>query len=512
MRVAITGASGFIGSNLLVAFDASGIDAVAVARRPIDARAWQPSPPLDRETAPEEWAHAFEGVDIVVHTAGRAHIMRDEVADPLDMFRRINRDGTIMMARGAVLAGVRRIVFLSSVKVLGETTSDRRPFRNGDAAAPVDPYSISKWEAEIALEALADDHDLEVVVIRPPLVYGPGVVGNIAALQRLIARGVWLPLGRATANRRSMISIANLSAAISAAMLVPAAAGHRLLVSDNDDISTADFVQKLATTAGQRVRLIPIPAGLLRRVLLLVGRQALWSRLFGDLRVDIDETMAILAWRPQLSVTEGMIEMAKGPATVATGSLPVRARPFRRALDLLLVVAASPVVVPVCLVLLLLIRLDSAGNALFVQNRVGRGAQPFRLLKLRTMAIDTGDVPSHEVAAAKVTRIGGFLRRTKLDELPQLWNIFKGEMTFVGPRPCLPSQQQLIDERLARGLLDILPGVTGPAQVANIDMATPVLLAQVEGEYFGRATLKTDAALILRTVFGAGGGDVVGRR
>jgi lipopolysaccharide/colanic/teichoic acid biosynthesis glycosyltransferase len=157
-----------------------------------------------------------------------------------------------------------------------------------------------------------------------------------------------------------------------------------------------------------------------------------------------------------------------------------------------------------------LIRLDSEGSPLFVQRRTGRHQKQFKLVKLRTMAHDTGDLPSHEVSASRVTRIGRLLRRTKLDELPQLWNVLRGEMTFVGPRPCLPTQHQLIDERAKRGLFTILPGLTGPAQIRKIDMAAPVLMAQVEEEYFAKATLMTDLAIVWRTLFGAGRGDVIG--
>lgn len=184
---------------------------------------------------------------------------------------------------------------------------------------------------------------------------------------------------------------------------------------------------------------------------------------------------------------------------------------LQRVADVLIVLAAAPVVVPVCAALMILIRRDSEGRALFIQQRVGRHQQPFRLFKLRTMAHDTGDHPSHHLSFAHVTRIGRFLRRTKLDELPQLWNILKGDMTFVGPRPCLPSQREVIDLRAAHGLFDVLPGITGPAQVRNIDMAHPSRMVGVEADYFNGATAKSDLLIILRTVLGAGGGDAVGK-
>jgi O-antigen biosynthesis protein WbqP len=184
---------------------------------------------------------------------------------------------------------------------------------------------------------------------------------------------------------------------------------------------------------------------------------------------------------------------------------------LRRIVDVAVVVTIAPVIIPVCLCLMIFIKRDDPGGALFVQSRVGRHQVPFRLIKLRTMAISTDDRPSHEVSAACVTRVGHVLRRTKLDELPQLWNILRGDMTFVGPRPCLPSQRELIDERERRELFEVLPGITGPAQILGIDMGTPVLLAKVEANYFVRATPLSDLKIILQTLLGAGRGDVVGR-
>lgn len=184
---------------------------------------------------------------------------------------------------------------------------------------------------------------------------------------------------------------------------------------------------------------------------------------------------------------------------------------LQRIIDVAIVLMASPLVLPLCLILMLFIKLDSPGRSLFVQQRVGRHQASFWLIKLRTMASHTGDRPSHEVSAAYITRVGRILRRTKLDELPQLWNIMKGEMTFVGPRPCLPSQRELISERASRGLFEIVPGITGPAQIRGIDMATPELMAEVESEYFRRSTPFSDLQILLRTALGAGSGDAAVR-
>jgi lipopolysaccharide/colanic/teichoic acid biosynthesis glycosyltransferase len=179
----------------------------------------------------------------------------------------------------------------------------------------------------------------------------------------------------------------------------------------------------------------------------------------------------------------------------------------KRVMDLAAVVVLTPIALPLCLLLALIIRSDSKGNPLFAQERIGRHGRPFRMLKLRTMAADTADLPSHEAPATSITSIGLMLRRFKLDELPQLWNVLTGAMTLVGPRPCLPIQVELIAEREARGLFAIRPGITGPAQLGNIDMSDPVRLAQVEARYFCRSTTFSDIKIVLQTALGGGSGD-----
>lgn len=180
---------------------------------------------------------------------------------------------------------------------------------------------------------------------------------------------------------------------------------------------------------------------------------------------------------------------------------------FKRAFDIAVSLALLPVALPLTLVALIAIRLESPGSPLFVQTRVGRHLKPFRLYKLRTMGRATGDKPSHAVDPAQITRVGRIMRRTKIDELPQLLNVLGGTMSLVGPRPCLPSQVELLSERRARGLYDVRPGITGAAQVLGIDMSTPELLAHTEAEYHASASFTGDLRILLLTLFGAGSGD-----
>ena len=184
---------------------------------------------------------------------------------------------------------------------------------------------------------------------------------------------------------------------------------------------------------------------------------------------------------------------------------------LKRAIDILACLLLLPLAVPTSLILMLVIRAESRGSPLFVQLRVGRGLRTFRMLKLRTMASGTPDLPSHEVGFDRITRVGRFLRRSKLDELPQLLNIIGGTMSLVGPRPCLPAQAELIEARKARDLFRLRPGVTGPAQLLGVDMSEPVRLAEIEADYFRRATAWSDLRLILGTLFGGGAGDAAPR-
>ena len=180
---------------------------------------------------------------------------------------------------------------------------------------------------------------------------------------------------------------------------------------------------------------------------------------------------------------------------------------MKRFTDILLALFLLPVAVLLCLPAAVAIRLESPGNPLFLQDRVGRGQRKFTLWKLRSMAKGTRHAGSHEVGAAQITRVGRFIRRTKIDELPQVWNVLKGDMSFVGPRPCLPTQHELIDERAQRGVFDALPGITGPAQLSGIDMSTPRKLAQADAAYIATRSWVGDLRLIVQTATGGGRGD-----
>lgn len=309
--IVVTGASGFVGRETLAAAVRGGLDVRGIARRTPDA----PIAGVDYRIGPElsasgDWTAALAGTDVVVHAAARVHVMRDAAGDPLLEYRRVNVEGTMALARQAVAAGARRFVFLSSIKVNGERTMNGRPFRATDAPAPIDAYGVSKHEAEEALRQLERKTGLEVVVIRPVLVYGPGVKANFAAMMRWLRRRVPLPLG-AIRNRRSFVALPNLVDLLLVCASDPAAAGQTFLVSDGEDLSTTELLRRLSAALGVDARLIAVPQGVLRLAARLAGREDLGRRLFESLQVDIEPTKSILGWAPPVSVDEALRDTAR---------------------------------------------------------------------------------------------------------------------------------------------------------------------------------------------------------
>ncbi|MDA7088502.1 SDR family oxidoreductase [Pseudomonas sp. SA3-5] len=310
-RVLVTGASGFIGSHLVTRIAAEGLQPLAVLRRASSKNS--PDMPVIRVSElslTTDWSQAMENVHVVIHAAARVHVMDDQSIDPLTEFRKVNVDGSLNLARQAAAAGVRRFIFVSSIKVNGEGTSAGMPYLADAQAAPADPYGVSKMEAEQGLRSLATETGMEVVIIRPVLVYGPGVKANFLNMMRWLYKRVPLPFG-AIHNRRSLVALDNLVDLIVTCIDHPAAANQTFLVSDGEDLSTSELLRRMAAALGKSARLLPVPSWLLETGAALLGKQALSQRLCGSLQVDISKTRELLNWTPPLSVDEALRKTAK---------------------------------------------------------------------------------------------------------------------------------------------------------------------------------------------------------
>jgi nucleoside-diphosphate-sugar epimerase len=314
MNVLITGASGFVGRTLIANLSAQNKFKVSGSVRASSRMSSRMSAGdahvvignIDGDTS---WQAALQGIDVVVHTAARVHVMRDSVADPLAEFRRVNVAGSLNLARQAIAAGVKRFVYLSSIKVNGEGTLPGKPYTADDQPQPEDPYGISKAEAEQALRSLTEASPMELVIIRPPLVYGPGVKANFLSLMRWLCRGVPLPFAM-TRNKRSFVALGNLVDLITTCIESPAASNKTFLVSDGDDLSTSELLRAMGQALSRPARLFSVPIGLMTIAARLTGRPAIAQRLFESLQVDISATRQTLNWSPPLSVSAAMQETA----------------------------------------------------------------------------------------------------------------------------------------------------------------------------------------------------------
>lgn len=311
MKVLITGVDGFVGRALAAHMSTQGHQVITAVRKPRQEFAslaaqnkWMLVSVGD--IGPEtDWRAPLDGVEAVVHLAARVHVMQDRAVDPLAEFRLVNVQGTERLAQMAAAAGVRSFVFLSSIKINGEGTPLGQPFTETDPPNPQDAYALSKWEAEQAVMKVSRETGLEIVILRPPLVYGPEVKANFLRLMQWVAWGVPLPLG-ATRNQRSLLYLGNLVSAIDACLTHPSAANQTFLVSDGEDVSTSDLIRGLAAAMGRKARLVSLPPALVSAVakLLQKGREA--ERLLSSLQVDSSRIRRTLNWQPPYSLRAGI--------------------------------------------------------------------------------------------------------------------------------------------------------------------------------------------------------------
>jgi nucleoside-diphosphate-sugar epimerase len=305
MKVCVTGSTGFVGKALTRKLQGEQHAVVRVTRNP----GFDSDVAVGDIGSDTDWTQAVAGCDVVVHLAARVHVMHETALDPYAIFNAINVVATLNLVRAASVAGVKRFVFVSSVKVNGEFTQPDRPFTEADLPAPKDAYGRSKLAAEKGIQILAAESGMEWVIIRPPLVYGPGVKANFAALINTAKRGWPLPLG-AIQNQRSLVALDNLVDFIACCVSHPLAANQVFLVSDGGDVSTPELVKKMAKAYGKTLFLPPVPVVLLKAVAGILGKVATIERLSENLQVDISKARHTLGWRPVIGVDEGLTRAA----------------------------------------------------------------------------------------------------------------------------------------------------------------------------------------------------------
>ena len=311
INVLVTGANGFVGRELCHVLHADGYPVKGSVRRPGVSEQVAPYDAVVSvgEIGPDtDWVDALSEVDVVVHLAARVHMMKEEASNPLDAFRQVNALGTERLALQAAESGVKRFIYVSSIKVNGEGAD--KVLSENDKPNPTDPYARSKWEAEQLLSKISAQTGMEVVIVRPPLVYGPGVKANFLSLIRWVDRGVPLPLG-AVKNRRSLVSVKNLVDLIIKCIDHPNAAGEVFLVADEDDISTPELLRCVAQGVGRKARLVNVPPRLLKFAFGLIKRREVIERLCGSLVVDISKAKHLLGWAPPISLAQGLSEVTQ---------------------------------------------------------------------------------------------------------------------------------------------------------------------------------------------------------
>jgi nucleoside-diphosphate-sugar epimerase len=309
--VLVTGANGWIGHHLTMRASIVGWSVRGAVRLPVTASATGNVVPVGELDGNTDWLHALLNCRVVVHTAARVHMMHDKTSNPLREYRRVNVEGSLNLARQASKAGIKRFIFVSSIKVNGEQTLPNQPFHADDGPDPKDPYGISKMEAEQGLRDIARQTGMEVVIVRPPLVYGPNVKANFATLMRAVKRGVPLPLG-AINNQRSLIGIDNLVDFLITCIDHPLAANETFLVSDGRDLSVPELVCELANAMGVKAHLLNIPVSALQFFATFMGKRDAVNRLCENLQMDIDKARQLLAWTPPVSIDEGLKRAVHG--------------------------------------------------------------------------------------------------------------------------------------------------------------------------------------------------------
>lgn len=476
--ILITGSTGFIGGAVVEACKKQGLAYVGSSRVKDGSSVYI--------NLNDNSVVLPDGIDVIIHCAGTSQQNKNI------SLKQVNTEATVALYKEAARRGVNHFIFVSSIHVNGCGCEDF-DYTETSSMAPWNEYAESKYLAEQSLLELRKKSDVALTIVRPPLVYGEKAKGSIALLQR-ISKKVPITLFGLVKNKRSLISVEDLADFLICCVQNKKSYDELFVVAEKEPISLRDLY---SVVSQRKIFHLPFPKKFFVLFLELIGKNHLSKQLFGNLTVDASKARNLLQWKAKNSIYSYYGDRKK-----------VEFFFWQRFLDLAFSSCGLLLLSPLFL-LLYIIGLFDTKKPLFVQKRIGKDKKLFSLVKFRTMYCGTASVATHKVDANAITRWGKFLRRTKLDELPQLWNVLKGEMSLVGPRPGLSSQRELTLAREKHGVFQVLPGITGLAQINDIDMSTPVLLAKTDRDMIASYSVKRYFLYIFKTITGSGFGDRV---
>jgi len=494
MRVHVSGANGFVGQGLITELVSLGLRVTPWVRAKHGLLNEKIVPDFIN---PNQISDSFfSDCDVFVHLAARVHRTKENADEARTEYRLINYECTLALARAAARAGVKHFVFISSVKVNGEYSEN--PLHESDQPKPLGAYGEFKWLAEQSLHALARETDMLVTIIRPPLIYGPGVGANFLTLIKWLYYSMPVPL-RLVSNKRSFVYLGNLINAVVTCIKNPPDSSHTFFVSDDSDLTTHELCKKISLILGVPLISVAVPPKCLKFLARLIGKQEQMNRLQESLQVKIDSIRLELKWTPPFTVSQGLadtVEWYKKKNEIE------RKKFLKRILDLFIASFATVLLFIPMMIVALLVKITSVGPILYWSERVGAGNITFKMPKFRTMRLGTPVVATHLLTnpSAYLTPIGNFLRMTSLDELPQILCIFQGSMSWVGPRPALYNQLDLISLRTNLGVHQLIPGVTGLAQVNGRDELDIPTKVQYDKEYLMNQSLRLDIKILILTI------------